>query len=186
MSTHLPSYHVFETALGFCAFAWSTKGIVRFQLVTPTADSTERHLRRRAEIGKPDDPPQHLGGLVIETQRYFSGAAADFSAFSVDLEGQNELFLRIYASARGLSWGQTTTYGAIAKSIGAGPEVARDVGQAMAKNPVALIIPCHRVLAAGGKSGGFSAPGGIKTKLQMLALEGINLPTSPRQASLDL
>jgi methylated-DNA-[protein]-cysteine S-methyltransferase len=74
-----------------------------------------------------------------------------------------------------VGWGHTTTYGALAKEIGAGREGARDVGQAMAKNPVPLIIPCHRVLAAGGKIGGFSAPGGAAAKVRMLQLEGIRV-----------
>jgi len=73
----------------------------------------------------------------------------------------------------------------LAKALGAGPEAARDVGQAMASNPVPLIIPCHRVLAAGGKVGGFSAPGGAHSKLKMLALEGNDLtPPPPAQQSL--
>jgi methylated-DNA-[protein]-cysteine S-methyltransferase len=91
----------------------------------------------------------------------------------------------IYAATRRVGWGRTTTYGTLAKELGAGPEAARDVGQAMAKNPVALIIPCHRVLAAGGKVGGFSAPGGSAAKIRMLALEGIHLePPAPAQQSL--
>ncbi|WP_037170968.1 MGMT family protein, partial [Rhizobium sp. Pop5] len=91
----------------------------------------------------------------------------------------------IYAAARRVGWGHTTTYGALAKELGVGPEAARDVGQAMAKNPVALIIPCHRVLAAGGKIGGFSAPGGSSSKARMLELEGVQLgPPPPAQQSL--
>ena len=80
--------------------------------------------------------------------------------------------------------GPHNAYGALAKELGAGPEAARDVGQAMAKNPVALMIPCHRVLAAGGKVGGFSAPGGSAVKIRMLALEGIYVePARPAQQS---
>jgi methylated-DNA-[protein]-cysteine S-methyltransferase len=72
----------------------------------------------------------------------------------------------------------------LAKELDAGPEAARDVGVAMARNPVALIIPCHRVLAAGGKIGGFSAPGGSAAKKRMLDLEGVRLdPPSPAQQS---
>jgi O-6-methylguanine DNA methyltransferase len=95
-------------------------------------------------------------------------------------------FNQIYAAARRVGWGNTTTYGTLAKQVGAGPEVARNVGQAMAKNPVPLIIPCHRVLAAGGKLGGFSAPGGSATKERMLALEGSLAPPPPTQQSLGL
>jgi len=94
------------------------------------------------------------------------------------------VFERIYAAARQVGWGHTTTYGALAKELDAGPEAARDVGQAMARNPVAVIIPCHRVLAAGGQVGGFSAPGGSAAKRRMLALEGVHLdPPPPAQQS---
>jgi methylated-DNA-[protein]-cysteine S-methyltransferase len=95
--------------------------------------------------------------------------------------------MRIYEAARRVAWGQTTTYGALAKELGTGWEGARDVGQAMAKNPVPLIIPCHRVLAAGGKVGGFSAPGGSASKARMLQLEGVDVaPPEPAQRSLGL
>ena len=94
-----------------------------------------------------------------------------------------ELFDKIYTAARRLGWGETTTYGALAKQFGADWEIARDVGQAMAKNPIPLIIPCHRVLAAGGKIGGFSAPGGAATKAKMLEMEGVRLG-EPAQPSL--
>ena len=115
--------------------------------------------------------------------RYFEGEETDFSGFKLDLCGQDPFFEQIYAAARRVGWGRTMTYGTLAKELGAGPEAARDVGQAMAKNPVALIIPCHRVLAAGGKVGGFSAPGGSGAKIRMLALEGISSrATSPGSA----
>jgi methylated-DNA-[protein]-cysteine S-methyltransferase len=121
---------------------------------------------------------------VIEaTKRYFTGARVDFSGVAVDFGQQDPFFARVYALVRQLGWGQTTTYGAIAKELGAGPEAARDVGKAMATNPVPLIVPCHRVLAAGGKIGGFSAPGGSDTKMHMLELEGV-APRSERVAVL--
>jgi methylated-DNA-[protein]-cysteine S-methyltransferase len=112
-------------------------------------------------------------------KRYFAGEKVDFSDLNLDLNEQDSFFKQVYAAARRVRWGQTTTYGALAKELGAGPEAARDVGQAMAKNPVALIIPCHRVLAAGGKVGGFSAPGGSASKIRMLELEGVQVGPAP-------
>jgi methylated-DNA-[protein]-cysteine S-methyltransferase len=108
----------------------------------------------------------------------------DFSGVRVDLAGQDAFFTQIYDALRRVGWGRTTTYGALAKEIGAGREAARDVGEAMARNPAPLIIPCHRVLAAGGKIGGFSAPGGSKTKARMLELEGVRVgpPEAAQQA----
>ena len=161
-------YFVFETAQGFCGIAWSEAGIARFHLPTSTTEATERSLLRRLIDAEPATPPAEVNAVIEAAKRYFAGERVDCSNVSLDLHGQDEFFLEIYAAARRIGWGQTTTYGWLAKELGAGPEAARDVGQAMAKNPVPLIIPCHRVLAAGGKLGGFSAPGGSSTKQRML------------------
>jgi methylated-DNA-[protein]-cysteine S-methyltransferase len=165
-------YCVFETAAGFCAIAWSDAGIVRFHLPSSTAAATERSVLRRLVDAEAGTPPAEVSAVIEAAKRYFAGEAIDFSNVALDLRGQDEFFRKIYAAARRVGWGRTTTYGSLAKELGAGPEAARDVGQAMAKNPVPLIIPCHRVLAAGGKLGGFSAPGGSASKQRMLEMEG--------------
>ncbi len=178
-------YRVFETTAGFCAIAWNDVGVTRFQLPTRTATSAERMLLRRAPDAEAGTPTPEVAEVIGAAQRYFAGEPTDFSAVTLDLDDQDELFRSIYAAARRVGWGRTTTYGALAREIGAGPEVARDVGQAMAENPVPLIIPCHRVLAVGGKIGGFSAPGGAAAKAHMLELEGVDLrPPAPSQGSL--
>jgi methylated-DNA-[protein]-cysteine S-methyltransferase len=175
-------YLIFATAGGFCGIAWNDVGVTRFQLPTSRAETTERLMRRRAPEASPGTPPPAVAEVVAAARRYFDGEAVDFSGVAVDLDGQDDFFRRIYAATRRVGWGATTTYGTLAKELGAGPEAARDVGQAMAKNPVPLIIPCHRVLAAGGKVGGFSAPGGSESKARMLALEGVSLqPPAPAQ-----
>ena len=168
-------YHVFETAMGFCAIAWSDAGVSRFQLPTKTAEATERLMRRRAFGAEPGAPPEDIAAVIEAAKRYFAGEETDFSHVPLDLAGQDAFFAQIYDALRQIGWGRTTTYGALAKEVGAGREAARDVGEAMAKNPTPLIIPCHRVLAAGGKIGGFSAPGGSKTKTRMLELEGVRV-----------
>jgi methylated-DNA-[protein]-cysteine S-methyltransferase len=181
----MQQYRVFETAGGFCAIAWNDTGITRFQLPTSTAEATARNLRRRLFDAVPGTPPSHVAAVIEAARRYFAGEQVDFSDVRLDLDGQDEFFQKIYVALRRVGWGRTTTYDALAKELGAGPEAARDVGQAMARNPVPLIIPCHRVLAAGGKIGGFSAPGGAATKIRMLELEGVRLgPPEPAQASL--
>ena len=124
---------------------------------------------------QPGAPPADVAAVVAAARRYFTGEETDFGGVRLDLEDVDAVFRRIYEAARRVGWGRSTTYGALAKEIGAGPEAARDVGQAMAKNPAPLIIPCHRVLAAGGKIGGFSAPGGSTTKIRMLELEGVRV-----------
>ncbi|HLJ69785.1 MAG TPA: methylated-DNA--[protein]-cysteine S-methyltransferase [Roseiarcus sp.] len=186
MSQAAQRYFVFETAAGFCGLAWSQSGITRFQLPTRSAEATERLLRRRTPGAEPAAPPPEILEAAAAVKSYFEGEETDFSRFDLDLADQDDFFQRIYAAARQVGWGRTTTYGALAKALGAGPEAARDVGVAMAKNPVALIIPCHRVLAAGGKIGGFSAPGGAATKRRMLELEGVRLePPRPVQAAFE-
>ena len=168
-------YFIFETASGWCGIAWNGAGITHVRLPAQSREMAERDIQRGAPEAEPAAPTSTVAGAVAAVQRYFEGEPTDFSNVVLDLSDQSELFQRIYAAARTIGWGRTTTYGALAKELGAGPEAAREVGQAMAKNPVGLIIPCHRVLAAGGKLGGFSAPGGSMSKMRMLALEGIQV-----------
>lgn len=179
------NYHVFETAHGFCGIAWNGNGIARFQLPADSADTTGRNLLRRAPDAKPGTPPPEVAKAIEAARRYFAGEKIDFSGVTLDLDGQDEFFRQIYEALRQVGWGQTTSYGALAKQLGAEPQAARDVGIAMSRNPVPLIIPCHRCLAAGNKLGGFSAPGGSTSKARMLELEGVHLgPPPPAQASL--
>jgi methylated-DNA-[protein]-cysteine S-methyltransferase len=186
MSQAQPNYHVFETTMGFCAIAWSDAGVGRFQLPAKTAEAAQRLMRRRVLDAEPGAPPEDVAAVVAAAKRYFDGEETDFSHVRLDLAGEDAFFARIYAALRQIGWGRTTTYGALAKELGAGREAARDVGEAMAKNPAPLIVPCHRVLAAGGKIGGFSAPGGSTTKMRMLELEGVRVgpPDVAQQASL--
>ena len=173
--------------MGFCAIAWSEAGVTRFILPATTAAAAERSLGRRAPDAEPGCPPPAVAEAIALSTRYFSGEAAEFSVVPLDLRGQNPFFAQVYEALRRIGWGQTTTYGGLAAAVGAPREAARDVGEAMAKNPMPLLIPCHRVLAAGGKLGGFSAPGGAATKARMLRLEGVGLdPPEPDQRSFAL
>lgn len=181
MSQTTQRYHVFETAMGFCAIARSDAGIVRFQLPMKSPEAADRSMRRRALGAEPKAPPEDVAAVVAAAKQYFAGEQTDFSHVRLDLADEDAFFTQIYAALRRVGWGRTTTYGALAKEVGAGREEARDVGEAMARNPAPLIIPCHRVLAAGGKIGGFSAPGGSTTKLRMLELEGVRV--QPREAA---
>jgi methylated-DNA-[protein]-cysteine S-methyltransferase len=178
-------YTIFETRGGFCGIAETALGISRFQLPTSSHAETERLLLRRLPSNQNAIPSPMMRETIEAVKLYFKGQVTDFSTVALDLEQQSSFFKDIYLAARGIGWGQTTTYGALARALGAGPEAAREVGQAMAKNPVALIIPCHRVLAAGGKIGGFSAPGGAFSKMRMLELEGMAFgEAEPAQQSL--
>jgi len=183
-------YKTFETANGFCGIAWNDIGVTAFQLPSMNPDETRRRILRKAPDALPGIPGSQIAGAIDAAQRYFQGERVDFSGVPVDLTQQSAFFTQIYEALRRVDYGRTTTYGGLAKEVGAGPEAARDVGQAMAANPVPLIIPCHRVLAAGGKTGGFSAPGGTTAKRRMLELEGVQVeppavpvaPPKPQQS----
>jgi len=166
-------FRLFETDHGFAAMAWSGRGVCGFRLPSDTPDVTRRAIERRWPEAVPAEPSPDIAATIDAAKRYFAGEQIDFSDVPVELGSVEPLFASIYDQVRGLRWGETTTYGAIARDLGLDPAAARAVGQAMARNPVPLIIPCHRVLAAGGRIGGFSAPGGSDAKARMLALEGV-------------
>jgi methylated-DNA-[protein]-cysteine S-methyltransferase len=178
----LAHYTLFDTAAGVCALAWNARGLTHAQLPGSSRAATEARIRRRSGAERCDHPPPQIASLVVDVQRYFAGEAVDFSGVAVDLSALSDFQQRLYQSLRGVGFGRTTTYGELARRLDCAD--ARDVGQAMGKNPVPLIIPCHRVLAAGGKPGGFSAPGGVVTKEKLLALEGVHLGGTPRLPGL--
>ena len=107
---------------------------------------------------------------IVALLRGKPNAPADLSHIALDMEGVPPFHRRVYELARGIAPGTTLTYGEIATCLG-DPGSARAVGQALGHNPFAPVVPCHRVLAAGGRSGGFSANGGVATKLRMLQIE---------------
>ena len=171
-------YHLFDTKLGTAGIAWSDDGITRFRLPDPNPAAAERDIKTK---GTPAEPPAAIAAVVAEAKRYFAGERIDFSAITLDLKSVDPFRRTIYNALRKVGFGETVTYGELAKRAGANePQAAQDVGVAMARNPVPLIIPCHRVLAAGGKIGGFSAPGRTETKQRMLALEGVFIGNQPR------
>ena len=181
----IPDHMVFDTALGFVGIAWNEKGLTRLCLFQRDRTAVERKLERLAAGGQAakGGTPAWVGSLMRAIKAYAQGEEIDFSAVPVDLDGVDDFRLAIYAAARKLGFGETTTYGELAKRAGhAG--LPRETGQALGSNPVPLVIPCHRILAAGGKIGGFSAPGGSTTKERMLALEGVRVgpPPAPQQS----
>lgn len=174
---------VFETALGFMGLSWNEKGVTHLFLAEQRRESVERRLLRATGAGPSGLMPPWVEDLVAAIKAYAGGSRVDFSAVPVDLAGVDAFRLAIYAAARKLGFGETTTYGELAKRAGHGG-LPRETGAALGANPVPLIIPCHRILAAGGKIGGFSAPGGSASKERMLALEGVHVgPPPAAQAS---
>ena len=172
------SYCLFETALGTCGIAWreaadsaSQPAVTAVQLPEASSQATESRIARKAGSSRPGAPPHNIAELIEKIRRHLHGEVQDFGDVAIDLNGVAPFFREIYAAAREIPAGQTRTYGEIAKALGQ-PNAAQEVGLAMANNPVPIIIPCHRVAAAGGKPGGFSAHGGRASKAKLLALEG--------------
>lgn len=187
ISLPLPGHAVFETALGFMALAWSDAGLTRACLPEKTHAAAERRLLRLgtevADANADRMAPAWIAALVADIRRYAEGTDVDFSGVPVDLAGVDEFRRDIYAAARNLHHGETTTYGGLAEKAGH-KGLFRETGAALGSNPIPLVIPCHRILAAGGKIGGFSATGGSVMKERMLVLEGVRVgPPPAAQAS---
>jgi len=174
-------FALFDTAIGRCAIAWSERGVLAVQL--PEAD--ERHTRarlvRRFPQAREAPPPPAVARALEGIAALLRGERVDLSAVALDLDGVPPFHRRVYEVARTIAPGATRSYGEIAARLGA-PRSARAVGQALGRNPFAILVPCHRVLAAGGKPGGFSANGGVATKLRLLAIEGAQNNGAPALA----
>ena len=167
-------YCLFDTAFGRCGLAWSAAGVTALQLPCADDEATAARLCRTSGGGPASPPTETIRGVIADLEDYFTGAETDFSEVVLDLSATSPALLPIYAAARGVRWGETATYGDLARRTGS-PGAARLVGQAMARNPVPIIIPCHRIVAAGGRLGGFSAYGGTLQKERLLVLERIRL-----------
>lgn len=160
----------FATALGDCGIAWSDRAIVGVQLPERTAGATRSRLRRRFPSAADMSPPPHAASAIHEIVALLSGEPRDLSDIPVDMHGVPPFNRRVYEVARTIAPGDTLTYGELAARLG-DPGAARAVGQALGENPFPIVVPCHRVLAAGGRAGGFSGGAGVPTKLRMLAIE---------------
>lgn len=174
------SYIVFDTALGECGIVWRTSGqgdtvvVTGFQLPEATTRLVETRIKRKWAADKARGIPSYIREIIKRVRWHFNGKAQDFRDIKLALNGMSMFERKIYDATRNILSGQTTTYGKVAELAG-NVSAARAVGLAMSRNPVPLIIPCHRVLAANSKPGGFSAYGGLDTKMKMLEIEGATL-----------
>ena len=165
------AFALFDTTIGRCGIAWGERGVIGVQLPESGGEARTRArvLRRfpdAREAAAPPDVQDAIDGIVD----LLRGKASDLSTVSLDMDGVPEFNRRVYEVARTIPSGETLTYGEVAARLG-DRGAARDVGRALGQNPFALIVPCHRVLAAGGGIGGFSAGGGVTTKRRLLAIE---------------
>ncbi len=173
---------IFDTALGRFGIGWTDRGLARVLLPGDSDAAMLERLNQKRALSQ--DVPRSIAALMDRIEDYAEGEPVDFSDITLDLSGTPDFHGRVYQSLIKVGWGQTTTYGGLARQLGdAG--LSRAVGQAMGANPLPLIIPCHRVLASNGKPGGFSAPGGTATKVAMLALEGVYVGTPVGQMGLE-
>lgn len=169
---------LFETAIGRCALLW--RGGLVTGAALPEADEAALRagLARRFPDAAEAAPPPVIAEAVSRVVRLLAGERLDLSGVAVCLGGASALERKVYEAARRIPCGEVRSYGEIAREIGA-PGAAQAVGAALGRNPVPIVIPCHRVLASGGGSGGFSAPGGVETKFRMLAIEGARRREEP-------
>ncbi len=159
----------FPTALGTCAVAWGERGIIAVEL--PGDERAVRaRMQRRLPAATEAPPPAIVQRAIDAIIALLSGDRRDLTDIEVDLSILEPFDQRVLDAARKIPPGETVTYGELAARIGL-PAAAREVGAALGRNPYPIIVPCHRVLAANGKSGGFSGAGGVATKLRLLGIE---------------
>jgi len=163
-------FTLFDTSIGRCGIAWSTRGVAGEQLPEGRDSATRARLLQRFPDGRENRPPPPVQRAVDGMAGLLRGQPSDLSGVVLDMERVTPFHRRVYETSRAIPPGATLSYGEIATRIGQ-PGAARAVGQALGRNPFAIVVPCHRVVAANGKLGGFSAAGGVKTKLELLAIE---------------
>ena len=171
-------FAIFETAIGRCGIVWGPRGISGVQLPMGSEDKTRTRIRQAHGDIAEVPPPAEVQGAIEGIVELLAGKPNDLSDVVLDLDGIPEFNRGVYDIARSIPPGKTLTYGDIAKRLG-GVELSRDVGQALGRNPCPIVVPGPRVLGAGGKPGGFSANGGVVTKLKMLAIEGAVVNHTP-------
>jgi methylated-DNA-[protein]-cysteine S-methyltransferase len=170
MMTSDLSFTLFDTAIGCCGIVWNARGIAGVQLPEKSDQATRNRVQRRFPAAREITPPAVIQHVIEAIGALLRGEAIDLTNVGLDGGAISEFNWRVYDVARGIRLGATLSYGEIAERLG-DRTLAREVAQALSENPFPIIVPCHRVLATGGKMGGFSGPGGVRTKLRLLSIE---------------
>lgn len=165
------AYALFDTDIGRCGLAWGPRGVLGVQLPEKTEMTTRMRLLRHCPNADEADPPKAIARGIEDIQALLAGSKKTLRAITLDQSRVPAFNARVYETARAIPPGTTRTYGDIARAIGDASS-ARAVGQALSRNPFAIVVPCHRVVGADFKLVGFSATGGIATKLKLLQIEG--------------
>ncbi|HWI78108.1 MAG TPA: methylated-DNA--[protein]-cysteine S-methyltransferase [Ramlibacter sp.] len=171
-------FALFATAIGRCGIAWSERALLGVQLPESTDAGTRVRLLRGLPELREADPPGWVQLAIVRIQALLNGIQDDLADLPLDMEGVPPFHRRVYEITRAIPPGRTLTYGEVARRLG-DPGAARAVGQALGHNPFAPVVPCHRVLAARSGAGGFSAEGGVETKLRMLQIEKAQMGPEP-------
>ena len=179
----MTQYTLFETEIGWAGLAWNDNGLVGVHLPECDPDNSRRSFARRFPGITEAPAPEGLAPTIAGIQALMRGEKADLSGAPLDIARVPEFNARVYEIARAIPPGETLTYGEVAVKLG-DKLLARDVGAALGQNPWPIVVPCHRVTAANGKPGGFSARGGVNTKLKLLTIEGAAFvqPPPPKPA----
>ena len=165
-------FALFDTSIGLCGIAWNEDlAITRFVFPEATDPQTRNRMARKIEGVESISPPTEINRLIDRVRDHLAGKLDPLLDVSIDMPGVTDFDRDVYDFSRRIPPGATRTYGEVAKGIGK-PGMQQAVGKALGQNPIPLIVPCHRIVAAGGRSGGFSAPGGIATKSRLLQIEG--------------
>ena len=173
-----PGFTLFSTPIGRCALVWGGHGLLGVALPAANETMTRNRLARHFSLARETPAPADVERTIARIVALLNGTPDDLADVPIDLAGVPDFNRRVYAVARSIVPGATLTYGEVALRLGE-PHAARAVGQALGANPWPIVVPCHRVLAANGKAGGFSAPGGLHTKLRLLQMEGAALGGTP-------
>jgi methylated-DNA-[protein]-cysteine S-methyltransferase len=171
-----PGKTSFSTAIGVCAVEWTEYGIARFRL--PDISAGVGLQAQTGDILALDDVPAEVMIVIDAVRDLVSGKNIDLSTTRLDMRKVSAFNKRVYAEALKIPRGKTITYGILAAAIG-DKGAAQAVGRALGDNPIPLIIPCHRIVAANGAMHGFSAPGGVASKRRLLEIEGAIEPEPP-------
>ncbi len=174
----MTQYTLFETVIGWAGVAWGSNGLVGMHLPDADPETARRSFLRKFPTAMQAEPTPAVAKVIADVRELLSGKSVDLLDAPLDIARVPEFNAKVYAIARAIPPGETLTYGEIATRLG-DKLLARDVGAAMGANPWPIVVPCHRVTAAGGKLGGFSARGGAAAKLKLLTIEGAAIATAP-------
>lgn len=163
-------FALFDTPIGRCGIVWSGGGLTGLCLPEAKESAMRARLLRGFPGAREAEMPPEVRSAAEQIDGLLRGEASDLASIALDMSAVPAFHRRVFQVARGIAVGGTISYGDLAARLGQ-PGAARAVGQALGKNPFAIVVPCHRVLAAGGKVGGFSATGGVVTKLRLLTIE---------------